>query len=98
MYAKRTGFFRKQGIDAEIVLVADGTQTVPAVLSGQAQFAAVPPARLAILKSNKAPVKAVAAGSGLRARNRRPRCSSPRPGSGSRAPATSSARRSVSTS
>ena len=62
MYAKDRGFFRKQGIDAEIVIVADGTLTVPAVLSGQAQFAAVPVAVLAILKSNKAPVKAVAAG------------------------------------
>jgi NitT/TauT family transport system substrate-binding protein len=62
MYAKDRGFFRKQGIDAEIVIVADGTLTVPAVLSGQAQFAAVPVAVLAILKSNKAPVKAIAAG------------------------------------
>ena len=32
MYAKDRGFFRKQGIDAEIVIVADGTLTVPAVL------------------------------------------------------------------
>lgn len=62
MYAKERGFFRRQGIDAEILIVADGTQTVPAVLSGQAQFAAVPVAALAILKSNRAPVKAVAAG------------------------------------
>lgn len=62
MYAEDRGFFRKQGIDAEILIVADGTQTVPAVLSGQAQFAAVPVAALAILKSNRAPVRAVAAG------------------------------------
>ena len=62
MYARERGFFRKQGIDAEIVVVADGTLTVPAVLSGQAQFAAVPVPTVAILKSNKAPVKAVAAG------------------------------------
>ena len=38
MYAKDRGFFRQQGIDAEIRIVADGTQTVPALLSGQAQF------------------------------------------------------------
>jgi NitT/TauT family transport system substrate-binding protein len=62
MYAKDRGFFRKQGIDAEIVVVADGTQTVPAVLSGQAQFAGIPTPGLAILKSNNAPVKAVAGG------------------------------------
>ena len=62
MYASDRGFFRKQGIDAEIVIVADVTLTVPAVLSGQAQFAAVPVPTLAILKSNKAPVKAIAAG------------------------------------
>jgi NitT/TauT family transport system substrate-binding protein len=62
MYAKDRGFFRKQGIDAEILVVADGTQTVPAVLSGQAQFAGIPTPALAILKSNNAPVKAVAGG------------------------------------
>ena len=62
MYAKDRGFFRKQGIDAELKIVADGTQTVPALLSGQAQFAGVPVGTLAILKSHNAPVKAVAAG------------------------------------
>jgi len=61
MYAKDMGFFRQQGIDAEILLVADGTQTVPALLSGQAQFTGVPPSGLAILKTNHLPVKAVAA-------------------------------------
>jgi NitT/TauT family transport system substrate-binding protein len=62
MYARDRGFFRKEGLDVEIVIVADGTLTVPAVLSGQVQFAGVPVAALAILKSNNAPVKAVAAG------------------------------------
>jgi NitT/TauT family transport system substrate-binding protein len=62
MYAKDRGFFRKHGIDAEIKIVADGTQTVPALLSGQAQFTGVPTAALAQLKSNNAPVKLVAAG------------------------------------
>jgi NitT/TauT family transport system substrate-binding protein len=62
MYAKDRGFFRRQGLDAEILIVADGTQTIPALLSGQAQFAGFPAAALAILKSNNAPVKAVAGG------------------------------------
>ena len=63
MYAKHRGFFEKQGIDAELMIAGDSTLTVPAVLSGEAQFAAVPVAVLAILKSRNAPVKAVAAGS-----------------------------------
>jgi NitT/TauT family transport system substrate-binding protein len=62
MYAKHRGFFRRQGIDAEITIVADGSQTVPAVLSGQAQFAAIPVPGLAALKANGGPVKAVAGG------------------------------------
>ena len=68
MYAKDRGFFRKHGIDAEIKIVADGTQTVPALLSGQAQFTGVPTAALAQLKSNNAPVKLVAAGALYRPR------------------------------
>lgn len=68
MYAKDRGFFRKHGIDAEIKIVADGTQTVPALLSGQAQFTGVPTAGLAQLKSNNAPVKLVAAGALYRPR------------------------------
>jgi NitT/TauT family transport system substrate-binding protein len=62
MYAKHRGFFERQGIDAEIKVVADGSQTVPAVLSGQAQFAGIPVPGLAALKSNGGPVKAVAGG------------------------------------
>ena len=62
MIAKHRGFFEKQGIDAELSVVGDGTLTVPAVLSGEAQFAGVPVAGLAILKSRNAPVKAVAGG------------------------------------
>lgn len=62
MYAKHRGFFARQGIDAEIKVVADGTQTVPAVLSGQAQFAGIPTASLAALKANGGPVRAVAGG------------------------------------
>ena len=68
MYAKDRGFFRQQGIDAEIKIVADGTQTVPALLSGQAQFTGLPTGALAQLKSNNAPVKLVAAGALYRPR------------------------------
>ena len=62
MYAKHRGFFRRHGIDAEIKVVADGTLTVPAVLSGEAQFAGVPTPVLAGLRNNNAPVRAVAGG------------------------------------
>jgi NitT/TauT family transport system substrate-binding protein len=62
MYAKHRGFFAKQGIDAEITVVGDGTLTVAAVLAGEAQFAGIPIGGLAILKSRNAPVKAVAGG------------------------------------
>jgi NitT/TauT family transport system substrate-binding protein len=63
MYAKHRGFFAKQGIDAELTVVGDGTLTVAAVLAGEAQFAGIPVAALGILKSRNAPVKAVAGGS-----------------------------------
>ena len=42
MYAKHRGFFERQGLDVEIKIVGDGTQTVPALLSGQAQFTGIP--------------------------------------------------------
>ena len=62
MFAKHRGFFAKQGLDVELMVVADGTLSVPAVLSGEAQFAGVPVAALAQLRSRNAPVKAVAGG------------------------------------
>ena len=62
MIAKHRGFFAKHGIDAELMVVGDGTLTVPAVLAGEAQFAGVPVAALAVLRSRNAPVKAVAGG------------------------------------
>nr|MBA2643679.1 ABC transporter substrate-binding protein [Actinomycetota bacterium] len=62
MIAKHRGFFAKHGIDAELMVVGDGTLTVPAVLSGEAQFAGIPVAGLAQLRSRNAPVKAVAGG------------------------------------
>lgn len=63
MYAKHRGFFAKQGIDAELTVVGDGTLTVAAVLAGEAQFAGIPVGGLAVLRSRNAPVKAVAGGS-----------------------------------
>ena len=62
MYAKARGFFTRQGIDAEIMVMADGTLTAPAVISGQAQFAAMPTGALAAAKSNGAPFRMVAGG------------------------------------
>jgi NitT/TauT family transport system substrate-binding protein len=62
-YAKHRGFFRKQGIDARITVLAEPTQLAAAVLSGEAQFSAVSVGALAILKSRGAPVRAVASGS-----------------------------------
>ena len=61
-YAKHRGFFERQGLDVEIKIVADGTQTVPALLSGQAQFTAIPVPGLAALKSNGGPVRGIAGG------------------------------------
>ena len=61
-YAKHRGMFRKQGLDAKIVLMGDPTQTVPALLSGSAQFIATPAGTAAVLKSRGLPVKVVAAG------------------------------------
>jgi NitT/TauT family transport system substrate-binding protein len=59
MYAKHRGMFRKQGIDAEIKIVGPA-QAGPALISGEAQFAAMPAATLAQQKSRGAPLKAVA--------------------------------------
>jgi NitT/TauT family transport system substrate-binding protein len=62
-YAKHRGFFRKQGIDATLKVFTEPGLTVPAVTSGQAQFASIPVGTLALLKSQGAPVRGVAAGS-----------------------------------
>lgn len=62
MYAKQRGFFAKQGIDAKINVLADPTQIVAAVLSGDVQFSSLSVGGLATLKSRGAPVKLVAAG------------------------------------
>jgi NitT/TauT family transport system substrate-binding protein len=62
-YAQHRGFFRKQGIDARLKVFTEPGLTVPAVTSGQAQFAAVPVGTLALLKVQGAPVRGVASGS-----------------------------------
>ena len=62
MFAKHRAMFRKQGIDATLQFLADINQTVPALLSGSADFIAMPAANLAVLKSKGAKVKAVAGG------------------------------------
>jgi NitT/TauT family transport system substrate-binding protein len=62
MYAKHRGFFKKQGLDVRIEVLADPTQTPAALISGNVQFAALNLGGLAFLKTAGAPIKAVAAG------------------------------------
>jgi NitT/TauT family transport system substrate-binding protein len=62
IYAKARGFFAKQGIDAQITVLADPPQIVAAVLSGDAQFSSLSIGGLATLKSRGAPVRLVASG------------------------------------
>ncbi len=62
MYAKNRAMFRKQGIDAQLRLLSDPSQTVAALLSGEADFIATHVGNAALLKSRDAPIKVVAAG------------------------------------
>ena len=62
MYAKHRAMFRKQGLDVELVVYKEPGLVVPALLSGQVQFAATQVGGAAKLKSDKAPIKVVAAG------------------------------------
>lgn len=62
MYAKHRGMFRKQGLAAELKILAEPSQTVGLLLSGQVQFAATHVGLAAKLKSDGAPIKVVAAG------------------------------------
>jgi hypothetical protein len=48
LYAKQSGFFERQGIDARITVLLDRAQIVAAVLSGDAQFSAFTTCGLAI--------------------------------------------------
>jgi NitT/TauT family transport system substrate-binding protein len=61
MYAKHRGMFRKQGIDAELKILADPSQIVAALVSGDVQFSLASVSSTALLKSKGAPVKVVAA-------------------------------------
>jgi NitT/TauT family transport system substrate-binding protein len=61
-YAKDMGFFRRQGIDANVTVLSDPAQIVAAVLSGNAQFSSLSVGGLATLKSRDAPVRLVASG------------------------------------
>ena len=61
MYAKHRAMFRKQGIDADLKFLSEGTQTIPALLSGDADFVNIGLPSLAALKSKGGPVKVVAA-------------------------------------
>jgi hypothetical protein len=61
-YAEHRGYFRRQGINAKLLVLSDPTGLVAALLSGQAQFSGVNIGGAAILKSRDAPVRVVAAG------------------------------------
>ena len=68
-YAKEKGFFRKEGLDARITILADPPQLAAAVLSGSAQFGAASIGGLAILKSRHAPLRLIAASALYRPRS-----------------------------
>jgi NitT/TauT family transport system substrate-binding protein len=61
-YAKDRGFFRKQGIDAKILVLGDPNAIAAAIASGDAQFAAFNIGGLALARSRGFPVRLVAAG------------------------------------
>jgi NitT/TauT family transport system substrate-binding protein len=61
-YATERGFFRAQGLDAKITILVDPTQYVPAVLSGEADFAPNSVGGLTLARSRGAPVRMVASG------------------------------------
>jgi NitT/TauT family transport system substrate-binding protein len=61
-YAHHRGFFRQQGIDAKLLVVAEPSQLVAALLSGDAQFSGLNVGGAATLKARDVPVRVVAAG------------------------------------
>lgn len=61
-YAEKQGFFTRQGIDAELKVVADPSLIPAAILSGEVQFAAFNIGGLANLRARNLPVKLIAAG------------------------------------
>jgi ABC-type nitrate/sulfonate/bicarbonate transport system substrate-binding protein len=62
LYAKDRGFFARQGLDANVKILVEPTQTTGALLSGDADFSAGTTGGLALLKSRGAPVKLIAGG------------------------------------
>ena len=62
IYAKHRGMFRKQGLDVQVEVLTDPSQTVATLLAGKVDFVATHMGAAAKLKSDRAPVKIVAAG------------------------------------
>jgi NitT/TauT family transport system substrate-binding protein len=62
IYAKHRGMFRKQGLDVQIELFTNPGQTGAALLSGDVDFIATHLGQAAKFKSDRFPVKIVAAG------------------------------------
>ena len=60
LYAHHKGFFRRQGLNAKITILTDPTQNIPALLSGEADFAGITVGGLALVRSRGVPVKMVA--------------------------------------
>ncbi len=61
-FAQYEGFFRRSGLDAKVVILADPTQLAAAVLSGSAQVVLTSAGGLALLKARNAPIRMVASG------------------------------------
>ena len=60
-YAKDRGYFRRQGLEVTIKILADPLQLSSAVVSGEVEFSGTSIGVLALLKSRGLPVKLVAA-------------------------------------
>jgi NitT/TauT family transport system substrate-binding protein len=60
-YAKDRGYFRRQGLDVTLKILADPLQLGSAVMSGQVEFSFTSIGVLALLKTRGLPVKLVAA-------------------------------------
>ena len=61
-YAQHRGYFRQQGIDAQLLVLTEPAQLAAALLSGDAQVSGFNVGGAAILKSRNAPIRVVAAG------------------------------------
>jgi NitT/TauT family transport system substrate-binding protein len=61
-YAKQKGFFARQGLDVSVQTVSDPATIVPALLSGDAQFAGFNVGGAAVAKSRNLPIRLIAGG------------------------------------